>query len=301
MPMHIDQATQLFIDHLVVERQSSPHTIAAYAGDLADLAAFVVGEDAAGGLELLTSDRCLRYAHSLRTRGLEPATIARRLSAARSFTKYLVAEGHLNELPFASVPIPKRPGRLPFTLSVDDVKRLLAQPDGDEPVQQRDRCVLTVLYSSGMRVSELIGLRMGDVAFEGGFVRCRGKGGKERMVPLGRVALAELDLYLLRSRPALVSSPSESALFVSNRGRRFSRSGLFYLVKRHALRAGLDSTRISPHTLRHSFATHLLEGGASLRAIQEMLGHANIATTELYTHVTAEFLREEYSLTHPRA
>jgi integrase/recombinase XerD len=298
--MHIDEAIQLFLDHLVVERQSSSHTVTAYAGDLADLATFAIDQS---GEELVcvTPELCEQYARSLRIRRLAAATIARRLSAGRAFTRFLVGEGHLPVLPFHGVPMPKQPQRLPATLTVDDVKAMLREPDETTAKGVRDTAVLTTLYSSGLRVSELTGLDMGDVAFEGGFVRCRGKGGKERMVPLGRVAIVKIESYLRDARPELVKLPAEPALFVSNRGRRFSRTTIFYMVKRYALKAGLDPTKISPHTLRHSFATHLLEGGASLRAIQEMLGHSNIATTELYTHVTTEFLREEYTLNHPRA
>jgi len=232
--MHIDEAIQLFLDHLVVERQSSSHTVTAYAGDLADLAAFAIDQS---GEELVcvTPGLCEQYARSLRLRRLASATIARRLSAGRAFTRFLVGEGHLSVLPFHGVPMPKQPQRLPATLTVQDVKAMLCEPNEDTAGGIRDTAVLTTLYSSGLRVSELTGLDMGDVAFEGGFVRCRGKGGKERMIPLGRVAIARIERYLRDARPELVKLPAEPALFISNRGRRFSRTTIFYMVKRYAL------------------------------------------------------------------
>jgi len=298
--VHIDAAVQLFLDYLLVERQSSKHTVAAYGSDLAGFAGLIV-ERTDGDVASLTPDVCERYGLHLAETGLAKSTIARKLSACRSFTRFLVASGHLSHLPFSGVPSPKLPRRLPHALTVQEALRLIHQPDEETITGLRDAAVLTTLYATGMRVSEVVGLDLGDVAFQGGFVRCRGKGDKERLVPLGRIAVCLIRKYLADARFGLATSPSETALFLSNRGRRLSRTTLFIMVKRHALKAGLDPRRISPHTLRHTFATHLLEGGANLRAIQEMLGHSSISTTELYTHVTADFLREEYALRHPRA
>ncbi len=265
--------------------------------DLALLAEFLEarGVTVAGGV---TESDIVAFASSLASHA--PATALRRMAAVRGLFRHLVRDGILTADPSQAVPLPKRGRRLPGARTVEEVKRLLAVPDQATARGQREAALLTLLYSSGLRVSELCGLDVGDLDFRTGFLRCLGKGGKERVVPVGRVALDLCARYINGPRREMAALGA-TALFVSNKGGRYSRSGVFRLVKRAALAAGLDPERISPHTLRHSFAVHLLEGGAGLRDIQEMLGHASLATTELYTHVTTEFLREQYEMAHPRA
>jgi integrase/recombinase XerD len=297
--MTLDEAVQLYLDHLQVDRQRSPNTVAAYGTDLARFVEFALqlgAEDTSG----LTRELAERYASHLAGRGLAATTVARHLSAARGFTRFLAAEGHAADTPFDAIRGPKLGTRLPHALTVGEIMRLLEQPDTSTALGLRDHALLTVMYATGLRVSEVCTLTSSNVSLKEAFVLVRGKGGKERIVPLGRVAVARLTAYLQEGRPKLAGAKPCAELFLSNRGTRMSRGTVFVVVRRHAIAAGIAPDRISPHTLRHSFATHLLEGGADLRAIQEMLGHSDIATTEIYTRVTREFLREEYAL-HPRA
>jgi integrase/recombinase XerD len=298
-PMTLDEAIQLYLDHLQVDRQRSPNTLAAYGTDLARFAGFALGRGIEG-VEGLTRELAQAYAAELAGRELAATTVARHLSAVRGLTRFLAGEGHIADTPFDTIRGPKLPSRLPHALTVPEIMRLLDQPDTSTPVGLRDHALLTVMYATGLRVSEVCALNATMVSLREAFVRVRGKGSKERVVPLGRVAIERLGASLLDARPRLQGKPRPE-LFLSRLGRRMSRTTVFVAVKRHAIAAGIAPDRISPHTLRHSFATHLLEGGADLRAIQEMLGHSDIATTEIYTRVTRDFLRESYALAHPRA
>jgi integrase/recombinase XerD len=291
-----------FLGHLAVERGASTHTIAAYRGDLS---AYVASLEVAGVRDpnSVTREDVSRFISQQRERGLSPSTIERRVSAVKSFHRFLVREGVTENHPTARLPLPKVPERLPDVVSVEDVDRLLSQPFPDGPGGLRDRAILEVLYGCGLRVSELTGLDVGDLDVPNGFLRVLGKGGKERLVPLAGLAVRATETYLAAARPLLhprgtLRGVDPDAVFLNVRGGRISRQAVFGLVKRYGNRVGLD---LHPHTLRHSFATHMLEGGADLRALQEMLGHADLATTQIYTHVDRRHIREEYLSTHPRA
>jgi integrase/recombinase XerD len=228
------------------------------------------------------------------------ATLQRKIACLRSFYRHLRREQLIEHDPATELRAPRVPGRLPQVLSRDEIGRLLAQPAGNSPTAFRDRALLETMYACGLRASETIGLELADVDLEAGILRARGKGSKERIVPIGSKAIGSLGAYLEHARPRLVGLSDQTRLFVNHRGGALSRQGLYKIVQRHAKRAGLDH-RMSPHTLRHSFATHLLSGGCDLRSLQEMLGHADIATTQIYTHLSAERLRDVYFDAHPRA
>lgn len=291
-----------FLGYLRVERGSSSHTIDAYRRDLEGYERFLEtrGVPTAPGAG---RDDVTEYAASLRAAGLAPATRQRRLAAVKSFHRFLAREGLAQEHPAANVRLPKTPSRLPDVLTIDEVERVLSQPFPDTRGGERDRTMLEVLYGCGLRASELVALDVTDLDLDTGYVRVVGKGGKERLVPIGGAAARALEGYLRGGRSQLklkkAAAPSDpSALFLSVRGRRLTRQSVFDVVRAAGARVGLE---VHPHTLRHSFATHMLEGGADLRSLQEMLGHADIATTQVYTHVDLSHLREEYLSTHPRA
>lgn len=291
-----------FLAYLAVERGASPHTVAAYRRDLER---YVAGLEARGVVapSSVTREDVTAHIATLRSAGLAPSTVERKVSAMKSFHKFLVREGVTENHPTARLPLPNVPERLPDVISVEDVTRLLAQPFPDGPIGLRDRAMLETLYGCGLRVSELIGLDIGDVDLVEGFVRVLGKGGKERVVPVSGLAARALEAYITAGRPMLrpkrsLTGVDPRAVFLNARGGRLSRQAVFVFVRRYGRRAGLD---LHPHTLRHSFATHMLEGGADLRALQEMLGHSDLATTQIYTHVDRRHVREEYLSTHPRA
>lgn len=291
-----------YLGHLSVERGASPHTIAAYGRDLRDYAGFLAARGTTDPV-CVTREDVTAFIAELRVRGLAPSTVERRVAALKGFHKFLVREGVTENHPTSGLPLPKVPQRLPAALSIADLDRLLSQPFPDSPVGLRDRAILETLYGAGLRVSELTGLDVGDLDLGGGFVRVFGKGGKERLAPIAGMAEHALDAYLKHGRPNLRPKGSlrggeDPALFLSVRGRRLSRQVVFTMVRTYGARVGLE---LHPHTLRHSFATHLLEGGADLRALQEMLGHSDISTTQVYTHVDRRHVREEYLTTHPRA
>jgi integrase/recombinase XerD len=229
-----------------------------------------------------------------------PATIHRKSACLRSFYRHLRRDGLLDTDPTASLSTPRRAKKLPQVLTRGEVEKLLAQPHGTEPSALRDRALLEVMYACGLRASEAIGLELMDVDVEEGVLRARGKGSKERVVPIGQAALKAVRIYLERGRPKLVKGAPETHLFVNFRGGHLTRQGLYKIVRRHAQTAGL-ADRMSPHTLRHTFATHLLSGGCDLRSVQEMLGHADVSTTQLYTHLSSERLKDVYFKAHPRA
>ncbi len=298
----LHSSAEEFLSHLAVERGSSRNTLAAYRRDLraysVALGARGVADPASASAEDVAA-----FVRALQQRGLAPASVERAVAAVKSFHRFCVREGLAADHPAGRVPLPKKPRRLPDVVSIDDVDRLLSQPFPEGPAGLRDRAILETLYGCGLRVSELIGLDHADLSLEDGVLRVRGKGDKERVVPVAGEAKAALAAYLAHGRPFLrsrkrVRGADASAVFVNVRGGRISRQAVFEMVRRYGGRVGID---IHPHTLRHSFATHLLEGGADLRALQEMLGHADIATTQIYTHVELSHLREEYLSTHPRA
>jgi integrase/recombinase XerD len=299
-PLH--SSAEEFLSYLTVERGASRNTLAAYRRDLGAYQSLLESRGVDDPARATRED-VGAFVVALQRRGLAPASVERAVAAVKSFHKFLVREGLAKDHPAGRVPLPKKPSRLPDVVSIEDVERLLSQPFPENPAGLRDRAMLETLYGCGLRVSELVGLDVLDVDLHEGILRVRGKGDKERVVPIAGVAVAAIDEYLEHGRPHLRAKRSRSAVdpsavFVNVRGGRLTRQAVFGVVKRHGGRVGLD---IHPHTLRHSFATHLLEGGADLRALQEMLGHADISTTQVYTHVGIAHLREEYLSTHPRA
>jgi integrase/recombinase XerD len=291
-----------FLAHLELERGLARNTLEAYRSDLLAFGRHL----AARGLELetVTSREIADYLAELATGGERPAasasTVRRKSACLRSFYRHLRREGLRESDPTAAVAAPKRPARLPDVLSRDEVRSLLAQPSGTEPATLRDRALLETMYACGLRASEVTGLDLADMDLEAGVLRARGKGSKERIVPVGRAARAALRSYLDRGRSTLVGQRDESAVFLNARGGPLSRQGLYAIVVRHGRAAGLGG-RLTPHTLRHTFATHLLAGGCDLRSLQEMLGHADVSTTQIYTHLSTGRLKEVYFSAHPRA
>jgi integrase/recombinase XerD len=295
-----------FLDHLSVERGLSNNTLEAYRRDLSRYAAYlrdrgVADPVRAGEREIAAFVAHLSGSQYAPGKAYRPSSVARSLAAVRSFHRFLVREGETTADPAEGVARPKVPRNLPRPLSVDEVGALVAAPaDDGNPASLRDRAMLETLYGAGLRISELVGLDVDDVDLDEGSVRPLGKGSRQRVVPLGRYAVKALSAYLVRGRPALARSRSRSALFLNQRGGRLSRQGCTNIVKAMARRAGIRK-RVTPHMLRHSFATHLLEGGADVRVVQELLGHASVATTQIYTLVTGDRLREVYFESHPRA
>jgi integrase/recombinase XerD len=273
----------------------APRTVESYRRDL-DHVRRRLGKPLAGA----TTEDLERYLAELRADGLAPATIARRLAALRSFFRHQQLLGARRDNPAAAVGQPRRLRRLPRTLSAREAERLIEAATGTEPTTLRDRALVELLYGAGLRVSEAVGLERNGVDLDERLVRCTGKGGKERVVPIGRQAAEALRRYLVRGRPFL-DRRARRELFLNARGGPLTRAGAFLILRRLAAKAGLEPERIHPHLLRHSFATHLLEGGADLRSVQEMLGHADLSTTELYTHVTDRRRRELYFQAHPHA
>jgi integrase/recombinase XerD len=300
----MEEAIKSFLTYLTVEKGFSQNTLAAYQNDLHQLADFVAEEAARSGTVPSWSGfgrpGMLKYLLSLKERNYAATTMARKIAASRSFYQFMVAEGKIKENPCENVGSPKVGRALPKPISISEVRRLL-----DEPARQakqeakRDTAILHLLYASGMRVSELVSLNLDDIDLEGGYVRCFGKGHKERLIPIHERAVLVIKEYLGETRPKLVHNEYEKAMFVNARGERLTRQGLWQILKEYAKAVELGS--ITPHTLRHSFATHMLRGGADLRSVQELLGHANISTTQVYTHLTSEHVRSTYERSHPRA
>lgn len=290
------QTAERFLEHLRLERRLSEHTARAYRRDLGCLAEFC-DKNGIGSFTELKSHQLRRFAAVSHAGGLAPRSIQRRLSGVRSFMKYLIREGALRSNPGADIAAPQVARRLPDTLDADQMARLL-QIEGNEPDTLRDRAMLELFYSSGLRLAELIGLDLGDVDLRDGTVRVTGKGNKTRIVPVGRFARESLRAWLaIRDEAA---AAGEAALFVSNRGTRISPRTVQNRVRHWAQRAGLPR-RVYPHLFRHSFATHLLESSSDLRSVQEMLGHADISTTQIYTHLNFQHLAQVYDKAHPRA
>jgi integrase/recombinase XerD len=300
----IASQVERFLDYLAAERGLSPNTLAAYRRDLRRYAEILTGRGADGALA--GEDTVAEFVASLSAaahgdgKPYRTSSVARTLAAVRSFHRFLVQDGDAAEDPSAGVLRPRVPRNLPRPLSVDDVSRLIGAPTGATPAALRDRAILETLYGAGLRISELVSLDVDDLDLEEGSVRVMGKGSKERLVPIGKYAREALSVYLAAGRPALASKSSRAALFLNHRGGRLTRHGCATILRKHVRRAGIKK-RVTPHTLRHSFATHLLEGGADVRVVQELLGHASVATTQIYTLVTEQHLREVYFTAHPRA
>jgi integrase/recombinase XerD len=306
VPSQARQLTDLTLDflaYLELERGLSRHTLEAYSSDLHQFGEFL-GRRGVDPLEVAPADLAAFVSELASGRdgkpALAPATLQRKIACLRSFYRHLRRDQILENDPTSELRPPRSGGRLPKVLSRDEVARLLAQPRGASPAALRDRALLETMYACGLRASEAIGLELSELDTEAGILRARGKGSKERIVPVGSKAIETLDAYLRGARPRLVGLRDEPHVFVNLRGSGLSRQGLYKIVQRHARSAGLEH-RMSPHTLRHTFATHLLAGGCDLRSLQEMLGHADIGTTQIYTHLSADRLRDVYFDAHPRA
>jgi len=289
----MDPAVESFL--ALASARLAPRTVDAYRRDLADLSAWLGGSPSDA-----TTDRLAEYVATMRADGKAPTTISRRVAAARSFYRHQVLLGTRTDNPAAELELPRRRRTLPRTLSPGEAERLIDAAAGTTPRSLRDRALVELLYGAGLRVSEAVGLERSAVDLERRLVRCIGKGSKERVVPIGREAAEALRRYLARGRPFL-DRRHRPELFLNAKGGPLTRAGAFFILRRLAGAAGLEPERVHPHLLRHSFATHLLEGGADLRSVQEMLGHADLATTELYTHVSDRRRRELYFQAHPHA
>lgn len=304
----MEELVREFLSYLAVERGSSALTVQAYGHDLRVYLQFLTGEDD-GCLEapLQSFDQVARdtvtafEAYLCDVKGYAPSSVQRSLATLKSFHAFLVREGYCDRNPTETVPMPKKPQRLPDVLSIQQACDLVESVDGADARSLRDRAILEVLYGCGLRVSELCGLDCDRVSLEEGFLLVMGKGGKERVVPVSGEAARAISRYLQDGRPQLVKPYSKptNALFLNARGGRLSRQSVFKLVQRCGMEIGVQN--LHPHTLRHSCATHMLEGGADLRVIQEMLGHSDISTTQIYTHVQRSHIKEEYLHAHPRA
>ncbi|HEY6218857.1 MAG TPA: site-specific tyrosine recombinase XerD [Gemmatimonadaceae bacterium] len=295
MTFHVET----FENFLSLEKGSSPRTREAYRRDVERLAEYAAIKGAADPTSL--SPKLLRdFIYHLKDLGLSPASIRRNVSAIRTYFKFLLGEGALLKDPSERLETPKRWRTLPEVLTVAEVEKVLTAPSLDEPMAFRDRALLELAYGAGLRVSEWITLPVRDVALDDGLVRVFGKGSKERLVPIGRRAIAAVAIYLRELRPKLERGGGKGILFLNARGTPLSRMGAWKILRHHVETAGIKK-HVTPHTLRHSFATHLLEGGADLRAVQEMLGHADISTTQIYTHVDREYLRSVHRQFHPRS
>ena len=293
-----DALVDRYLDFLMVEKGLAAQTIEAYSRDLIRYISFL---DESGRAALSEADTplILKYLISMREDGLNARSRARHLVSIRGFYRFLAQEEILSSDPTRLIDLPKSGLKLPDVLTIDEVKRLLDAPDPQKPSGSRDAAMLELLYAAGLRVSELITLKLQDVNLTAGYVRVFGKGAKERVVPIGQYAQEKIRRYTNGARQALLKDRLSATLFVARAGKPLSRQGFWKLIKRYGLRAGLRKM-ITPHTLRHSFASHLLEGGADLRAVQTMLGHADIATTQIYTHVAGDYLKHLHQKFHPR-
>ena len=296
--MELERARREYLGYLSVERGSSSNTVEAYGRDLARYVAWLADRGVSDP-EGVTRELVEAHVAALVEVGLAPASVERAVSAVKGFHRFMVADGICEAFPTSDLPLPSKPERLPDVISVDDAARLLDQPFPQTPAGLRDRAILEVLYGCGLRVSELTGLDLRTALLDEGLLRVFGKGEKERVVPVLGTAAEALAAYLERGRGALVGRRPTQAVFLNVRGDRISRQSVHAIVEKYGRVAGLKG--LHPHTLRHSFATHLLEGGADLRVVQELLGHANVATTQLYTHVDRTHIRRVYLAAHPRA
>jgi integrase/recombinase XerD len=303
-PLLPDEAARAFLlerfqDYLTLETGAASNTREAYARDLARFTSFALTLGARQPSDV--DAKGLRaYVYHLKDLGLSPSSIRRGVSALRTYYRFLLGEGHVTRDPSERLETPRGWRTLPDVLTVDEIERLIAAPSLDDPLVFRDRAMLELAYGAGLRVSEWIGLAVRDLLFDEMLVRVFGKGSKERLVPIGSRAVGAVAVYLRELRPRLEKGRGRGILFLNARGEPLSRMGAWTILRKHVERAGIQKT-VTPHTLRHSFATHLLEGGADLRAVQEMLGHADISTTQIYTHVDREYLRSVHRQYHPRS
>lgn len=287
-----------YLAYLSIDKGLSPKSLEAYRRDLFDLFEFLDRKDRSPtdpGIET----QLVLFLVNLHEKGLGPRSLARKVSAIRGFFKFLHREGFINEDPSHIIDAPKIGLSLPNVLSLEEIERILSQPNLQTPYGKRDYAMLEVFYGGGLRESEIISMQIEDFNQEGEFLRVLGKGAKERIVPIGRYAVKALEEYLKKGRPELVKIISERTLFLNNRGGFFSRMGVWKMVKKYGISAGITRP-VSPHVFRHSCATHMLEGGASILAVQEMLGHSDISTTQIYTHLTGQDLKKIHSNAHPR-
>lgn len=290
-----------FLHYLSVEKGLAQNSLEAYERDLTQFLQYMTESQGLSTIDQIERIHIVQYLMLLRQKGKASSTVARTMTAIRGLFKFLVQEQVIRDNPAMYMDSPKIDKKLPKVMSLQEVERLLEAPRVHEPAGVRDKAMLELLYASGIRVSELVSLNLDDLNLGMGFIRCIGKGSKERIVPVGRIALEWLDRYIQTARLKLLGEHRiEQALFLNRYGRRLTRQGFWKIIKQYAQEAGIDKD-ITPHTLRHSFATHLLENGADLRAVQEMLGHADISTTQIYTHVTKVRMKEVYNQTHPRA
>lgn len=295
----MDKLIQQFLDYSAVERGLSNKTLEAYGRDLSQFAVYLADIGVEKPVDI-NEERLIGFVQRLQSNKLSQASITRKLTVIRCFIKHLSAEGLASKNSLDAIPAIRTPQRLPKYLDVDEIGRLLRAPSISDPYGLRDKAMLETLYATGLRVSELINLKVEDVNLKMGFVRCIGKGNKERIVPIGEIAAELINAYMASAREGFARANRSEYLFLTKLGKPMSRVMFWMNVKKYAKIAGI-TRQISPHVLRHSFATHLLERGADLRSLQEMLGHAGIATTEIYTHVTSDHLREIYKEAHPRA
>jgi len=300
----MQEQIQQFLDYLVAEKGYSHNTLAAYQNDLNQFLVFLQqlpSEQRPDSWNKVTRDHIVSYILDLKEREYASSTVARKVAAVKSFFKFMETTGHIKTNPAKDMETPRAEKHLPATISAEEIDRLMEAPAGQDPASLRDRAMLELLYATGLRVSELVALNIDDVDLDEGTVRCLGKGKKERILPIYDRAREVLENYVHNGRPKLLgANKDEPALFLNRRGTRLTRQGLWLIIKRYVQDVGIKEN-VTPHTLRHSFATHMLKGGADLRSVQQLLGHANISTTQIYTQVTPDRMREVYDETHPRA
>ncbi|MGB9245830.1 MAG: site-specific tyrosine recombinase XerD [Candidatus Acidiferrales bacterium] len=296
--MALEADVRTFLSYLRVEKGLSDNTIQSYRRDMLKFVGFLEKQN----LDTAKIQRqdVVDFLATLYKRRLDSRSVARHLVTIRHFFRFALLEGFIKEDPAATIESPKFRQSLPYFLSVEEVERLLKQPDTSSPIGLRDKAIIELMYSTGIRVSELAGIRVGDLQLDAGCLRCIGKGNKERLVPVGKKALAVVEAYLKKSRPKLLKDNASAHLFLNQRGRAMDRITIWKMMGRYGRKAALRKP-LKPHTLRHSFATHLLDRGADLRSVQMMLGHSDISTTQIYTHVVEERLKQVYKAHHPRA
>lgn len=294
----INHLIDQYINYLLVEKGLSNATISSYSADLLRFSEFLVSKKIKG-IEEADTVAILKYLIDLRDDGLDIRSRARHLVTLRGFYRFLISEKIISTDPVRLIDLPKFGFKLPHVLSVDEISVLLNTPDPEKPKGARDAAMLELLYAAGLRVSELLHVKIRDLNLESGFVRVMGKGSKERIIPIGSHAITKLDAYIKHARPKLLKHHTSSYVFAARAGKPMTRQGFWKLVRQYAKAAGYEK-KISPHTFRHSFATHLLEGGADLRAVQMMLGHSDISTTQIYTHVARDHMKRMHEKFHPR-